>query len=376
MPTTPCPAPSPPSSRPLLTRTLPAFALFRALSPTMRRAPSRTWALALALFALLHLPAGHAWTLFGAAPASEGLTLATWNLDWLMTPAAHDELAARCVRQQPRSDMRALPCTPGRTPPPSRTSADYAALSGYAAQLAHHPAGLPRADVVALQEVDGPDAAKLVFQQGWKLDCFTARAHPQKVGFAIREGLPYRCNGDLAALDVDGATRAGADITLWPGTPQATRLLAVHLKSGCFDGALTRHFSPCERLRQQVPVVEAWIDARVREGTPFAVLGDFNRHLDRDARASAGPDEAAPLNLMQAWSDQQPPGAVLLRATEGQRYLRCDAEDHHSQYIDDILIDRKLAGRYTERQMRRLGYSPSDQGFQLSDHCPLIWSLR
>ena len=311
----------------------------------------------------------------GDNPTPTRLTLATWNLDWLLTPATHDELASRCTRFQPRSDERALPCTPGRTPPPQRSTADFDALARYAEQLGRGTAGMPGADAVALQEVDGPDAARQVFRQGWALDCFTRRAHPQKVGFAVRSGVPYRCNGDLLALDIDGATRAGADITLWPGTPQAVRLLAVHLKSGCFDGALDRNFAPCTKLRQQVPVVEAWIDARVREGVAFAVLGDFNRHLERDARREPGPDEAAPLAVMNAWDDHQPPGADLLRATQGQPYLPCEAGDSHREYIDDILIDRKLASRYDNRRMTRLSYAPSDAGRELSDHCPLLWSL-
>jgi endonuclease/exonuclease/phosphatase family metal-dependent hydrolase len=332
------------------------------------------WALICAsLGSALALQGCNAASLFGFGDAkSEGLTLATWNMDWLMTPTAHDELAARCVRQQPASNERALPCTPGRTPPPTRTQADFDALARSAEQLrkAQH------ADVVALQEVDGAAAARQVFQKGWKLDCFVQRAHPQKVGFAIREGLPYRCNGDLLALDVDGSTRAGADITLYPGTPQEVRLLAVHLKSGCFDGRMDRHFAPCERLRQQAPVIEDWIDQRVREGTALAVLGDFNRHLDKDARFDAGPDEAAPLNLMQAWSDNKPSGAVLLRATEGAPAVPCDADDTHKAYIDDILIDQKLAARNKNRRFARLPYDPADRGKQLSDHCPLIWSLQ
>ena len=231
-------------------------------------------------------------------------------------------------------------------------------------------------DVVALQEVDGPEAARQVFRQGWQLDCFTRRAHPQKVGFAIREGVPFRCNGDLAALDIDGGTRAGADVTLWPGTPREVRLLAVHLKSGCFTGKLDRSFEPCSRLRQQVPVVEAWIDQRVREGTAFAILGDFNRHLDKDARYPAGPDEAAPFNVVQAWSDDAPRGAVLMRATEGQRYQGCDANDKHRQYIDDIFIDQKLAAQNGDRRFARLSFDAADQGRQLSDHCPVIWALK
>ena len=307
-----------------------------------------------------------------AAGTGSGVTLATWNLEWLMLPAEHDRLAARCTSQQPRSQDRALPCTPGRTPPPSRTQADLDALAR-SAQALHHT---HQVDAVALQEVDGPEAAKQVFRQGWQLGCFTRRAHPQKVGFAIREGVPFRCNGDLAALDIDGGTRAGADVTLWPGTPREVRLLAVHLKSGCFTGKLDRRFEPCSRLRQQVPVVEAWVDQRVREGTPLALLGDFNRHLDKDARHPAGPDEAAPLNLMQAWSDDVPRGATLLRATEGQRYIGCDADDKHRQYIDDILIDQKLAAQNGNRRFARLSFDASDRGRQLSDHCPVIWALK
>jgi endonuclease/exonuclease/phosphatase family metal-dependent hydrolase len=307
---------------------------------------------------------------------ADGLTLATWNMDWLMSPQTRDVLGATCVAQQPRSSQRAMPCTPGRPLPPTRTSADFDALARNADALLKGQGTRDGVDVVALQEVDGPDAAKLVFRQGWRLDCFVQRQHPQKVGFAIRDGLPYRCNGDLPALDVDGGTRAGADMTLWPGTRQEVRLLAVHLKSGCFDGKLDRSFNPCAKLRLQVPVVEAWIDQRVREGVAFAVLGDFNRHLDKDARYLAGPDETAPFNLMQAWSDNNPPGAELLRATEGQPYLRCDLADTHKQYIDDILIDRKLADRNKNRRFARLRYDDADQGRMLSDHCPVIWSMK
>ncbi|MDE2077017.1 MAG: endonuclease/exonuclease/phosphatase family protein [Burkholderiales bacterium] len=309
---------------------------------------------------------------FGSRSAPDTLTLATWNLDWLMTPETHRELASRCTSQQPASDEHAFPCTPGRPQPPDRSAADFQALSHTADQLQRDW----HADVVALQEVDGPAAARQVFRQGWNLDCFVARAHPQKVGFAIRDGIPYRCNGDLSALDIDGSTRAGADMTLYPDSAHPIRLLAVHLKSGCFDGRMDRHFSPCTRLQQQAPVIESWIDARVREGADFAVLGDFNRRLDHDARYPAGNDERAPVNLFQAWSDDEPHGAVLVRATEGQRYTPCDAQDHHKQYIDNILISQSLADKKKGRRFAHLPFAPEDQDRQLSDHCPVVWSLQ
>lgn len=301
-----------------------------------------------------------------------GVTLATWNMEWLMTPATYAMLAPTCMRQQPASNERAFPCTPGHTPPPQRSAADFEAMGHTATALLK----VQQADLIALQEVDGPEAAKLVFRQGYQLDCFVKRAHPQKVGFAIREGIAYRCNGDVRDLDIDGSTRAGADISLWPGTPQEVRVLAVHLKSGCFDGKLDRNFQPCERLRRQVPVVEAWIDQRVREGVALVVMGDFNRHLDKDARLPEGSDESAPLAMFKAWSDGVPTGAVLHRATEGEPYVPCDTDDHFNAYIDDVLISDKLKAQSRRTAFMRVAYSLREQGKRLSDHCPLGIQLR
>lgn len=301
-----------------------------------------------------------------AAPGSRSLTLVTWNMEWLLAPEADRALRTDCRLRQPRSHERALPCTPGRQAPPQRQAADYEALARAAQTLLQQGT-----DVVALQEVDGAQAARTAFGRGWKVDCFLSRAHPQKNGFAIRDGIPYRCNADLQALDIDGGSRGGADISLYPGTPHEVRLLAVHLKSGCFDGKLDRRFAPCAGLRAQVPILEAWVDARVREGVAFAVLGDFNRKLDRDAAYPAGPDEQAPLNLMAAISDDQPRGAVLTRATEGQRYVPCTADDEHSRYIDDVLVSARLLSRASGTRFVRAPYATGDQGRQLSDHCPL-----
>ena len=303
-----------------------------------------------------------------AAPlsAADSPVLASWNLAWLLTPATYDELLPACRKSgQIRSNERSIPCTPGRDPIPQRQAADFDALAAVAGQL--------HADVVALQEVDGPEAAALVFRQGWKVDCFVSRAHVQKVGFAIREGIPYQCNPEFAALDVDGASRAGADLTLYPGTPQAVRLLGVHLKSGCVDGSLkTSTSEPCKSLRRQVPVVEQWVDARAAEGGRFAVLGDFNRALDQDAKYSAGPDEAAPASVFRALSDGKPAGAVLRRATERSCF---DGDPHDGPPIDNILVSQSLAAGRT-LDGTHLRYDKQLAGRILSDHCPILLRLR
>lgn len=314
---------------------------------------------------------GHASAVRAEAHSAADLTVATWNIEWLLTPATRDDLGQRCVGQQPRSHQRALPCTPGRAEPPRRDPVDFDALARMAERL-HREVG---AQVVALQEVDGPAAARLVFREGWRVDCFSSRAHPQKTGFAIREGTPYQCHPELHDLDIDGSSRSGADISLYPGTARELRLLSVHLKAGCHTGRLDRKHRPCERLQSQVPILERWVDERVREGLAFAVLGDFNRRLNTDARHPAGLDEAAPVNLFQALSDDEPHGAVLHRATDGARMWPCRASDTFRHYIDDILVSDSLAARARERRFVRLSYPVPDQGLALSDHCPLVLQL-
>ncbi len=75
------------------------------------------------------------------------------------------------------------------------------------------------------------------------------------------------------------------------------RLLAVHLKSGCFDKPLDKHSinampnvskngkkkkRACDKLSKQIQPLESWIDQRAEEGVPFAVIGDFNRRFAID----------------------------------------------------------------------------------------------
>ncbi|HWT09055.1 MAG TPA: hypothetical protein VN329_07810, partial [Roseomonas sp.] len=97
-----------------------------------------------------------------ALPAAAGeLKIATWNIAWLTTkPAGHPDLPAS-VRP--------------------RTNEDYARLRAYADRLA--------ADVVALQEVDGPLAAARVFDATRYDFHFPAETDTQRAGFAWRRGL-------------------------------------------------------------------------------------------------------------------------------------------------------------------------------------------
>ena len=98
------------------------------------------------------------------------MRIASWNVEYLMTPATHLALRNNCAENggMVGGDDRTLPCAITNREP--RTADDYVSLRNYATQL--------RADIVALQEVDGPEAATQVFL-GYDF-CFSTRAHTRK----------------------------------------------------------------------------------------------------------------------------------------------------------------------------------------------------
>lgn len=295
----------------------------------------------------------------GPAAADERLRLASWNLEWLMTPATFDALAGRCGRpERARGDWRSLPCD--LVPGGRWNDADFARLAAFAASVAP--------DVIALQEVDGPQAAALVFP-GYGF-CFTRRRHLQNVGFAIRRGIPHRCDADYRALAPRGSgVRQGAVVTLYPGSPRELRLLGVHLKSGCPSGRLTAAREACAVLRRQLPALEAWIDRHARRR--FAVIGDFNRDLageGPEARDNAGRTIAVWPEL----DDGDPPGARLINPGAAGHRPGCRPSRGGRSPVDHILLGSRLAPAFVADSFRAW---PWPGPGRWPDHCLISLEL-
>lgn len=279
--------------------------------------------LLIALLVLLALPA-----------SAQELKVAAWNIAWLTTrPAGHPDLPA------------------GHRP---RGEADFARLRAYAERLA--------ADVVALQEVDGPLAAARVFDQRQYEFHFPAETDIQRVAFAWRRGLEVTRNPDLMGLDTAPTARRslrrGADITVRrPGGPPL-RLLSVHLGAGCAWSSVRQPNSfECQRLGQQAEVLVGWIAERRREGVAFAILGDFNRRMERNDEFLAMLNEAAPLT----------------RVTEGFSDP-CWARDGGARpFIDHILLGGPARGWLVRDSFRVMVYGERDPALRhvISDHCPI-----
>ena len=302
-----------------------------------------------------------------AAPgAADTLRIATWNMEWLIAPNAFRKLAAECVPEgaSPGPRRRFIPCNVAEQK--ERSTDDYRAIARYVRDL--------RADVIALQEVDGVDAARRVFED--HDFCFTRREAVQNTGFAVRKGVPHRCGADFVELSLDGRVRRGAELIVYPGEPREIRLLSVHLKSGCARPPVDGPREACMVLARQVPMLERWIDQQAAAGRRFAVLGDFNH----DLLGGSGParNEAGGVrNLWAEIDDGDPPGARLVNVAFGQRFQNCHPGQNHRAYIDHVVLGERLAAWRVPGSFVRLTYEPRDAlQRKLPDHCPVGVDLR
>ena len=324
----------------------------------MSRRAAATLAITVTFAAAAHAPAA-------VASQDPSIRIATWNLEWLISPQAFKALKGHCTSEGtiPRRDVRQVPCDVAFQL--ERSSRDFSVLARYAREL--------DADVIALQETDGADAARLVFP-GYEF-CFTAREHVQNNGFAVRRGIAFRCGPDVRELSLGDTLRRGKELTLFPGEPREIHLLSIHLKSGCSSKSMTAADKACGELARQAPALEAWIDAQARSGRRFAVLGDFNRDLLSEAarRASLGPRDS----LWAQIDDGNPTGAGLRNVASGESFRNCVPGQGHRGYIDNILLSPTLATEAVPGSFGRVTYSAADaRHTKLSDHCPVSIRLR
>jgi endonuclease/exonuclease/phosphatase family metal-dependent hydrolase len=265
--------------------------------------------------------------------AAPPLRLATWNIAWLSSQDGAGQIP--------------------------RSPADYERLRRYAERL--------EADVVALQEIDGVQAARRVFDAGTYEFHFAAPAggkgQAQRAGFAWRRTLRVTVNDDVDGLALGGRSRRGADVSVH--LPQGDlRLLSIHLKADCVAKPLTSPLAACRELAEQEVALERWVDARAREGRPFVVLGDFNRRFN------------AHDPFWSALDDGDPPEATLTDTGSGRRPA-CWGGRYHV-FIDHIVLSRGAAAWLVPDSFTQQVYEPQDAPYEktLSDHCALLATLQ
>jgi endonuclease/exonuclease/phosphatase family metal-dependent hydrolase len=273
------------------------------------------------------------------------VTIATWNLEWLVSPPT-----AHAGRLDCRSGRRAsLPCDVAEEG--ARDSADLARLATYARRL--------DADIVAFQEVENEAIARKVFG-GYRI-CMADGGGVQHVGFAIRPGVLHRCGPAEESLSVEGRTRKAMTMQLLPERGNPIELLVVHLKSGCSRDPLDSAIAACRLLAQQAQHLGEWIAQRDSSKVDFIVLGDFNR-VPPDSPGDA------------FWENVQTAASELVAGR--LPFRNCFVGQPFSAFIDHLLLSSNLIPRIVPGTLRHSGYEAADAvRYHLSDHCPVSISL-
>lgn len=256
-----------------------------------------------------------------------------------------------------------------------RKEADYQKLARYAREL--------DADVIALQEVESAKWARKVFGDEYDY-FFTTKDWVQRVGVAVRKNSGYKATAvEYRELD-QGLARRGMDVTLTKDG-KSLRLLAVHMKSGCFDKALDQASiakmpngtekeqyakTACAELAKQALPLEAWVDARAKEGVPFILLGDFNRRFVNDVALNYS-------EVQGLWQTIDDEGPEALWAPTMHVDSKCWG-GYYKDYIDHIIFDPKAKARYVENSYAQLVFKAKytrELSQTLSDHCPISVEL-
>ena len=253
----------------------------------------------------------------------------------------------------------------------ARSDEDYRVLARYARAI--------NADVIALQEVNGPRAAARVFPpRDYDLHFsgrYDSRYNDIYNGFAVRKGRFDRVvKRDYEALGLGSGSRHqlrwGVDLMV-SRDGRKIRLFNVHLKSRCFSKSLRSPRSrACRTLARQIEPLEAWIDARWREGIPFVVLGDFNREIDRHGQRD---------HLWAAIDDGDPPGLELRWLSAGRDPACWRGTSRHFRYpIDFFVFGARAWQRVDAASFRQAVWTDADadprRGMP-SDHCPIAVDL-
>ena len=256
----------------------------------------------------------------------EGLRLASWNLEFL------DVLGH------------------GRA---ARGKNDLAALRRYAERI--------DADVIAVQEVASTEALAAVFPPDRYSYHLAHTGGSQHTGFAYLKTLDVDLHPEVTGLAV-GHLRGGTDMSVrFQG--RELRILSVHLKAYCGRGPLDPKDRDCNKLRAQLPALEAWIDARAREGVAYAVVGDFNRAL------------AEPGDPVYAEIDDGDPAGLRLKRASMRTRTRCRG-GRAQPAIDHIVLGGSAIEWLPLNGFVELSYDPGDvNGYHLSDHCPISVTL-
>ncbi|WP_261824404.1 endonuclease/exonuclease/phosphatase family protein [Vibrio neonatus] len=282
-----------------------------------------------------------------AGAYAAGLKLTTWNLAWLSTQS-YPQFAES-----------------------QRDKSDFSTLSRYLQNI--------EPDLLAFQEVDSIEAIQRVVDSQYTV-LLSERAlakHSAKqfsdinqyTGVAFKKDLNVVEHPDLD-LNVErgGKLRFATYIEIRSAissakAPTSIHLLSVHLKAGC-QGKKNRNRS-CDIVQKQAQKLNQWIVQRESHGQPYIILGDFNHNL-----AYKGDW------LWKTLTQHTHKAQLASKTSQAKCEIRSNRNPNQTHrfrsLIDHIIVSSDLSYSLPKQNV----YAKQDVlNYQLSDHCPVSFSL-
>lgn len=238
-------------------------------------------------------------------------------------------------------------------------------------------------DILAFAEVGSVNAIRQVIGNGYDIelshrafDKLSEGKWRQYTGFAIRKGLVYQRHPDLNLnVNHNNRLRNGVDIEFTTASGKQLRLLAVHLKSGCFTQTKSSSFA-CQTLARQARQLHRWIVKRNKQKQRFVILGDFNRRM-------LNVENQWFFHMLQANEHQMKNHLIIINHGASHCWSK-NINKHqkvwmseHKQFIDFILMNKLSAAAYISNSFKEVAASRfATRHFNLSDHCLISAKLK
>lgn len=232
-------------------------------------------------------------------------------------------------------------------------------------------------DILAFQEVGSLKAMTMVLPLKQYDILLSSRAdHPsytfpntnQFTGFAIRKNIRYRELPDFTQINLNKkGLRYGKNLKIW-WQDQPIHLLNIHLKAGCKQ---SKRSKACRQLKKQLKLLSLWLQTRIKNNHSYILLGDFNYPLYTSLNNKKEKQH-------NHWFFKQL-GIPTTALKQHKTSFSCQVKIHHkksrlityTQPIDHVISDKISISKLETYQYTNKEMSSN----QLSDHCPLYFSI-
>ncbi|QAY37018.1 hypothetical protein ETN89_17295 [Photobacterium damselae subsp. damselae] len=232
-------------------------------------------------------------------------------------------------------------------------------------------------DILAFQEVGSLKAMTMVLPLKQYDILLSSRAdHPrytfpntnQFTGFAIRKNIRYRELPDFTKINLNKkGLRYGKNLKIW-WQDQQIHLLNIHLKAGCKQ---SKRSKACRQLKKQLKLLSLWLKTRIENNHSYILLGDFNYPLYTSLNNKKEKQH-------NHWFFKQL-GIPATALKQHKTSFSCQVKIHHkksrlityTQPIDHVISDNIAISKLETYQYTNKEMSSN----QLSDHCPLYFSI-